>query len=385
MKVGVLTFFRNANYGAMLQARALCSFLESSGFDVVFLDTVVQTLHRRGLLGTCARSALGLMAGDRKRMRGTFRSFLRARAESSIESYADSFPVSPPLRSEGALRAYAKGLDAVVVGSDQMWNPHWALPYLPIVFLGFAPPGCRRIAYAPSFGVSEWGNDRREDAASFLRQFHAISVRETGGEGIVRALFPEASVQTVLDPTLLIGSAFWRKQLPEESTSNAGRYSFSYFLRWTRRLEAVQWNDRLSALSAGEEVLGVSAPVRGRILRHLCSRNGVSGKIDVSEWLVRIANARFVITNSFHGTVFSILFHRPFAVVLLDRSKAASDMNGRIYSLLDMLGLSDRMLPASAFDALADVRSHPIDWDAVESRLDLERKRSAAFLLDALS
>ena len=385
MKIGILTFYRNANYGAMLQALGLFRFLRSIGHEPVFLRTPIQRMHQRGFWRTCGRCLLSVASGHPKQATRFFRAFLTAKAVAPLERFAGIFPVSPPLGTAARARRYCRPLGAVIVGSDQLWNPHWVLSRLSLVFLDFVPPGCRRIAYAPSFSVPEWPEEGRGEVGRLLKRFHAISVRESSGEEIVRTLCPGADVETVLDPTLLVGSDFWRSQVSVRPPGGRAPFLFSYFLPWTRRGDVRKWKETLAALWPEVAVLDDSAPPPGGAIGWLCGRNGIRGKVPVPVWLDRIANADFVLTNSFHGTAFALLFHRPFATVLLSGSKTTADMNERIESLLEKAGLPDRMVPAGSFDALGRVRDRPLDWDSVDARLSAERDRSKRFLLRALS
>lgn len=385
MKIGILTFYRNSNYGAMLQATALCAVLRNEGHEPVFLDTAIQTLHRRGFAGTAARFAFRLVSGNADGAMAAVGSFLRAKAESGIESYADPLPVSPPLRTMKALRKYAAGLDAAIVGSDQMWNPHWTAPFLPVVFLDFAPETCRRVAYAVSFSVPEWRQSNAGAAGTLMEKFRAIGVREKSGERIVGALCPGISARTTLDPTLLAGRTFWESKIPGEPDRMRKRHAFSYFLPRTSERDISKWNESAAALPGVDEVLDASAAPRGRLFARLCSRFGVHGKIGVDEWLRRLAESRFVVTNSFHGTAFAVIFHRPFASVLLGGGESSRDMNERIVSLLSEIGLEDRMVQPGSFGELKAIFEKPVDWSGVDAKLQTARLQSEKFLREALS
>ncbi len=355
MKIGIVTFYDAPNYGAMLQAYALWKYLEARGHQVKFIKIPFRNT-RRIPLWRCfvSRSFKGIKVKLNKHVRFFITDF--------------------------ALR-YPKGLpngdyDAVIVGSDQMWNPKWVLPWLKEVFLDFVPPSCQRIAYAPSFGVKEWGESKREEVGALLKKFSSISVREESGINIVRDLSGRDTT-CLLDPTLLQNAKFYQEIMDEVTQKDS--YIFAYFLD-----EWADGADERKALKQCCDVLGVNivktdkCAVKGWFLGLLCHGLGIKGKISLRHWLSSIATAQFVITNSFHGTVFAILFHRPFVSLLL--KGCAGDMNDRVVSLLTKLGLEKRMCYADEIGKVKLLSQDKIiNWQDVDSRLDCMRESSDCF------
>lgn len=276
----------------------------------------------------------------------------------------------------------------MIVGSDQMWNPHWVLPYVPLVFLGFCPPGCRRVSYAASFSVPKWPSEKRDEVAGLLRQFHAVGIRERSGINVIEGIAPDVHSQVVLDPTLLLDGKDYRPLFSEclGSEVDATGKIFSYFLPATPSKEANGWVDAtIAAFQDKIEVVDIEQPVVKSCLVPICRFLEISGKISVMEWLGRIATARFVLTNSFHGTVFSILFRRPFASVLLHSSKAGRDMNERLLSLLPALGLESRLVHFGEESRMKDLVSARINWEEVHAKLVSLRNVSFSFLRSSLT
>lgn len=376
MKIGILTSWGAHNYGAMLQAWALMTFLRREGHEPVFLDTVLGTKHVRPLWKT-------VLSFSKK----TVRRDLQNRVDHAIASFSASFPSTPPLHSWKKLKSGTRSFDAVIVGSDQMWNPHWVLPYVPLVFLGFCPPGCRRVSYAASFSVPKWPSEKRDEVAGLLRQFHAVGIRERSGINVIEGIAPDVHSQVVLDPTLLLDGCDYRPLFSElgGEVDAAGKV-FSYFLPATPPKEENAWiSAAIAAFQNAIEVVDVEQPVLKSCLAPICRWLGIAGKISVLEWLGRIATARFVLTNSFHGTVFSILFRRPFASVLLHSSKAGRDMNERLLSLLPALGLESRLVCCGEEERMVGLVSSPIDWENVHEKLGSLRERSFSFLRASLA
>ena len=372
MKIGIVTFYRVANYGAMLQAYALWQYLAVRGHEVVFIDHP-RTSARRMLLWRClvSRSVKGVIV--------KLRNYVRF----PMTQFAVSYPQTRRCWTLDDVREATADCDAFVVGSDQMWNPKWCSgPSLPFVMLDFAPQGRPRLAYAVSFGTKEWREDQNAAfAGELLRKFAKISVREESGVALVERLSGRADAECLLDPTLLQTADFYRSifvhQRGNEDETAKGPYVFRYMLD--------EWDDAAASQKAFAFVqsrLGIQcvetdrAPVRG-LLGPLCRVLGVTAKVSVPDWLSKIAHADFVFTNSFHGTVFAILFHKPFVSLLL--RGPMSGMNERALSLLAKLGLSDRAVYADELEKCEKTIATPIQWDVVDEILVKLQARTAGF------
>ena len=363
VKIGIVTFYRVANYGAMLQAYALWKFLESRGHEIVFIH-IPRVAPERIPLWRCfvSRSWKGVVTK------------LRLRIRHSITEFAASYPQTFVCHSIDDIKRETAACDVFIVGSDQMWNPIWCSgEHLPLVMLDFAAEGKPRIAYAASFGVESWDEKYGpERAGAALSKFKAISVREASGVEIVKDLTGRTDAKCLLDPTLLHGSGFYRRIIAERQIVNCddSSYVFRYWLQWSDVREsdgAVELIKKLIGVNCVEDD---SIPVGGvgASFYRMC---GVQGKVTVPEWLNKIAGASFMLTNSFHGTVFAILFHRPFLSVLL--RGGMSGMNERALSLLQILGLEDRAIYLDEVVEYERLIAEPIDWISVESRLDAKR------------
>ena len=371
MKIGIVTFYRVANYGAMLQAYALERYLKARGHDVVFIAHE-RCIAKKHPLWRCfvSRSLLGV------------RIKLKNYVRHSITAFARDFPQTRFCRTLEDVREATKDCDAFIVGSDQMWNPMWCSGvYLPLVMLDFADSRKPRIAYAASFGTREWREDQdAERAGELLRKFSKISVREESGVALVKELSGRMDAQCLLDPTLLQTADFYCEIMMRRQVTSVERdnpYIFRYILD--------EWDDATSSQKAFDifqSCVGLSRVEMDRIpvsgaLGPLCQLLSVTAKIPVPDWLWKIAHADFVFTNSFHGTVFSILFHRPFVSLLL-RGRM-SGMNERLLSLLAKLGLSERGVYADETEKIKAIANQPIQWELVEENLKKLRLETDAF------
>ena len=380
MKIGIVTFFSVPNYGAMLQAFALWKFLEELGHGVEFIDYAFGNTQRIPLW-RC------FIARHFSNYRDVVRRKLKSFVRFDIVKFSDIFPRTQRISTFKALKEIGSKFDAFIVGSDQMWNPIWCSgAQLPIVMLDFAIEGKSRIAYATSFGGKEWRKDQNAgDAGRFLRKMTAISVREQSGVDLVRRLSGRTDAKCLIDPTLLYTASFYRQVFAKENLRQGDTnepFIFSYLLD--------EWSDDKSAqpvLEYVRKVLGVTRVVTDRVavsgfLGPFCRAIGVESKVPVCDWLSRISASEFVLTNSFHGTVFAILFHRPFVSILL-RGKM-SGMNERILSLLGKVGLESRAIYADDLKGLTTLLTEKVDWRSVDASLDDEREYASDYLFGSL-
>lgn len=372
MKIGIVTFFRVANYGAMLQANALRRFLESMGHEVVFISHPRVVATKMSLWRVFVSRGL-------KGVKIKLKNYVRH----SITDFAATFPQTKLCRTMAEVRQATADCDAFIVGSDQMWNPMWCSgKHLPLVMLDFAPEGKPRIAYAASFGTTVWREDQdAKQAGELLHKFVKISVREESGIKLANELSRRTDVVQMLDPTLLHSPDFYRKIIADagvEISTHTRPTVFRYMLD--------EWDDASASQKAFEFVKGKlnlkdtdsdRIPVRG-LLAPLCKLLGVTAKVSVPEWLAKIAASDFVFTNSFHGTVFAIFFHRPFLSILL--RGPMSGMNERAISLLKKLGLESRAVYADNIAAIEAALATPIDWGKVDAACDVYAERSRSFL-----
>lgn len=361
MKIGIVTFFKAINYGAMLQAYALMRYLENRGHKVQFVA------HERLMTERIPfwRCFLRL---NKRELRNRLSRFFQF----EIVQFADIMPQTCFSRNFNELVDSCKSFDAVIVGSDQMWNPMWcAQKYLPLVMLDFVNPKAKRISYAVSFATDIWPKScNKELAGNLLRKFYAISVREESGVDLVREISMRNDACCLIDPTLLHTESFYRQFIDGsmQSTSSGQPYIFEYVLdEWGVGPVIEHVEMAVKELTQTSTIMTDKMPPKnlcGSLLfRHL----GVTSKISVAQWIKSVANAKFVITNSFHGTVFAILFHRPFVVMPLEGRMAT--MNCRIMSLLNLLGISSRVVKGRGINDVRIALFSDLNWADVDKRL----------------
>lgn len=349
MKVGTLTFHWASNYGAILQAYALQQFLRDRGVSTEIVDYVPVRVVAIRFVQRLRQRAFADFARERK-----MRRFRRHHLSVSAKRY----------RSRPSLGNSGGKYDAFVCGSDQIWNEWFTLnaeggPTLSYL-LDFVPPEAKRISYAASFGVDHLSREMIEVVKPALAKFDALSVREQSGAAIVASLGMAATV--VVDPTLLLTATDYEKLIGAHRPAVTYRL-FSYLLH----------GDQVAANEVRDYLVATHFPGE---------RPYQKGPISVLDWLYHLKNAEQVLTNSFHGVVFCLIFKRPFVVVAVEG--AGSTMNGRFATLLAAVGLEDRMVRSSDPVMLDQLLAKEIDWSAVGVALESMRSASSKFLMEAL-
>lgn len=375
MKAGLLTFHHAHHYGAQLQAYALMRKTESAGADCEVINyvrpdtTEGNRLFKKGLSARALLSNANTLVnyGRLRRRYKRFESFVNDDMKLSARFY----------RSYEELLKDAPEYDVYVCGSDQIWNPfiYKENTYDPAFFADFAKSG-RRIAYAPSFGISEIPEDKRDDLRRYLERFDCLSVREKQGEKIIRDVTGRDSV-TVLDPTLLLTGDEWSGLSADPVYKEP--YILCYFISDPRR-----YSGYVKALSEKYGLPVVSLCGARRVVpqtRHTVLDAGPR------EFLGLFRDASMVCTNSFHGTVFSITFRKDFFsfAAALNSEKT---VNSRLYNILEKFGLVGRIfspdMKESDFLSRISGEANSIDYASVYEILEKEREMSYKYLKDSL-
>lgn len=256
------------------------------------------------------------------------------------------------------LRNEAPLADVYISGSDQVWRED-----NPADFLDFGPDSIKRISYAASFGVDSFSKESMKKKKKFLRRFQHISVREEDGLDICKQMGYEKAV-CVLDPTLLFDFNYYKTKFNLVETTPPKKYIFLYLLG-----DVLGTNvDQIVGFAAENGLEVKYADTHGQ--------NNSYPKIYPSaiEWLNLVLNSEMVITNSFHGTAFSVILHKKFCSI----RKGESD--GRIYTLLNKVNLADHIYDSNFKYCLET----DIDYSDVEKRLEVFRQYSLNYLENAL-
>lgn len=366
MRIGILTFHFVSNYGAVLQSYALRQALLQCGHDAGFIDYQPDYMTWGGSLRLpVSRAALRVNA----QILAIRAARLRARRFSTFDAAFARFrerhlpTLTPTVCDHDALANAMRSLDVVVCGSDQIWNPPLRHGVDLAYFAAMAPPLVRRVAYAASFGRDDIESEHYPAIRMGLQGLDAVGVREQGALGLV-ARISDVPATLVPDPTLLLTD-----YSPVIEATGPSRTLFMYAIRGeslTRKVAEHLASHRDLALRTP------FSPLQPRL------RSSATPVLSPAAWLGAIRDADVVVTNSFHGTVFSILFRRPFVALGLPGAKAG--LSSRVISLLSQLGLSERFMPADDARDPRAVLEAPIDWEAVEVSLHTIRATGHTFL-----
>lgn len=365
MQIGISTFHNAHNYGAMLQAYGLQEALKDFGYSPFFVDLHHRHLNAQNRKLTPIRNHKDLL----KRIVVALSGRKLAARYNHFETFKKNhLRLSRRYETLEELRADPPAFGCFVCGSDQIWNVQQGVS--PHFFLDYAPPGARRIAYAPSFGVEEIPQCHEDAIRKLLEGFSAISVRERSGAAIVEKITGKAP-EIVLDPVFLPAREKWDEIMKPPSIDEP--YLVFYSL---------EVNQELSALvGMASKALKIPIVVLGKpgafILKNRCLVKIDSGPAEFLGW---IANAKALITNSFHATSFSIIFNIPFAV------HPHSTRNTRIEHILGIAGMQNRLLRNGEVDRddLISLLSTAPHFGKLPLNLDNERSKSIDFLRSAI-
>jgi len=292
-----------------------------------------------------------------------------------FEKFArEKFRLSKVYSSKSELGSQADNYSAFLVGSDQLWLPsNIAADYYT---LNFVPKDIRKIAYATSFGVSTLPQSTQKSAKMFLPRIDYISVREITGQKLIRDL-TGIDVPVVCDPTLLLTADEW-KTIQVEEPFIKDKYIFCYFLGdnpYPRRFARELKN------KTGYKIVALQQ-IDAYIRSDTRFADEAPYNVGPSDFINLIRNAEFVCTDSFHGTVFSILNHKTFFSFRRFKTKSTMSTNSRIDSLLEVLDIKSRLLEGN--ESVDEEMNKSIDYSLVDSRLKTFIEDSKEFLSKSL-
>jgi hypothetical protein len=390
-RVGIITLHYVDNHGGVLLACGLQKAINSLGYAAEIIDyDPTQIPSRLGHLFQTTARRLTQVPSYFLSPRATWRRFASGSGRlpslhphKSVGRRAERFEdfrhrhvkvTARRWQSADQLKQSPPLFDAYVCGSDQIWNPFMCRPdnvpgYDAAYFLHFAP-AAKRIAYAPSIAVPEIPVDLADEFVRLANGIGRLSCREEAGAETIARLCGRG-VRWVADPVLLLRATVWQAVAGPVAP---GRYLLCYFLGAGEGCRALA---KRLATTHGLKVKMISTIPAD--IEALAAED--VGSIGPAEFLSLVMGAACVCTDSFHGTLFSIIFERPFFVLERPGSSGQECMASRIHSVLGRLGLSDRL-------RLAEDPSPPelaMDYNDARSKLDVYRAESLDYLREALA
>lgn len=363
MKIGILTFHCAHNYGAVLQCYAMQEFLRSKGLDVEIINYRPKFLLKPYMLWNKERFVRNhfilslklllvqiLMYRSRyKRFQG-FERFINKRLNIGKVVFNNTLPPD---------------YDAYIVGSDQVWNPMITQGFDPVYFADF--PFVKGEKKYISYAASMEANTLSDDQAAFFKHhfdnFDSLSVREDSLQQLLQPLTSKPIMQ-VLDPVLMAPSRIWDCF----SCDNTGVEKYVVVYQVRHQPDTLRIAQHIAVQIGAKLKILVAWPIFRPI-------EGTNQTATPEAFVDVIRNAACVVTTSFHGTAFSIVFNRPFYTIKLN-----DGWDTRSQSLLTLLGLTDRIADATTSPVFTE-----IDYSSTNQKLEELRSNSQDYLLSALS
>jgi len=360
-KIGIITFHDADNFGAVLQAYALKETIKKVENDVEILNykqplilksyriIQINTNNLKSLIKSVLSSIIYLNIRISRKIK--FSSFRNKYLDLSEEIYKKS---------------EIQGKDVYIAGSDQIWNGE-ITGYDNTFFLSFPRGTAKGITYAASLGKDMINDQEREFLNKNINNIDCISVREDSAVHILYG-FTDKKISHVLDPTLLVEQSAWDKLIIDKYNHNKEKYLLIYSLSFDIELLRVA---ELVSKKLNLKVLYINNSIRRNKFGFKNIRTP-----SPEEFVTLFKNASFIVTNSFHGTAFSIIFNKDFITI-------PHKMRGtRMTSLLNLLKLEDRIITSS--DQLTEDFILNIDYHIPNELLKLEKEKSFAFLKQSI-
>lgn len=373
MKIGIITIHNSPNYGASLQAFALWKYITDCGHECEIIDLhrphqadfvpskkYVASRYKKDSSKTKIKKLIYRLLG-RKAQR-----YLTEEARKKFDAFNSQIRLSRPYYGVDELYLNPPLYDIYITGSDQLWNPTQSFCIEPY-FLTFVPKGKRKISYSSSIGITELTNKEKDMFRKALVQYDAISVRETQAKELLQNFIAKEIVQ-VADPTFLLPLETWQSIAvkPQEK----GKYLLLFTLGFNKTMLEYAMN------------LGNQSGLRVVYLTAVQPKDNGHYKAVADagpqEWIGYIANAEMVITDSFHGSVFSIITGTNNFFTYISPS---NQRGSRITDLLETFGLTDHLLKQELHQTYRELSAIEVNHEQVAEIIQKERERSQYFLI----
>lgn len=347
-KIGIITTHHYPNYGNKLQNYALQTVLQRMGFDVETIDDA-RTWKSMNSWKENWKVLLHVLTGFRYVPYHT-RVFKFIHFSKRYINYS---PIV--IRKDSDVNKLKLTYDYFVVGSDQIWNPEWPIFSNAFGFAAFANKE-QKVAYAPSLGISEMLPERTDEYRQWLSNWKALSCREYEGAKIIEEL-SGIRTKVVLDPTLLLTKNEW--EILASCPVLKSKYAVLYSLREID-------NELMHSIKEDVAHKGLSLFVLGAY--------DLNNSYGPSEFLSLFKNSDYIYTDSFHGCVFSLLFHRSLTVLHINENEKIKDKISRIITLFENAGITHNNFP-QPLNSISN-----IDWETVDIKLATKRLESIEYL-----
>ena len=360
-KVALMTWYKYNNYGTVLQCVSLYNCIRDMGYDV---DVVAYQPGRNKYL--YQDSPLELFFEPITR-RMEIRSIRSQERSDLFEKFKNQYiTVTEEFENYSELYSLNQKYDCFVCGSDQIWS--MTRSFDDKFYLSFVSDGYKKVSYAPSFGVVKPSAEQMVDMIKgLLSDFTHLSVRETAGKQFIKEITGREA-EIVLDPTLLLQPNAWESYMNQVTQLKSKKYIICYFLG--------DENNYLKNVIELSKTLNAPYFLIPATQKQKNKPHVLQDPIGPAEFVYLIKNASYVCTDSFHGLAFAINFSVPFSIYRRFKDSDPKSQNSRIYSLLQVLNLNDR-LEKNAF-------RQSIDYASVQTKLNQLRRNSLSYLEESI-
>lgn len=371
MKIGIITWFTGSNYGTNLQAIALQYFLRQKGNEVNIINyEIAPPIVRNGGRNLIEKIKNQPGKYARKYALHKYRSQIAKRNQKMADEIRQNCILTDRIQDDKEFIDICNKFDLLICGSDQIWNPNW---YHKFYYADYSDISTSRISYAPSMGVNNIPEDKLSEIIAGLRKFDYISVREERGAEILAPYLKEKPT-VVLDPTFLLSKEDWSNIFPDKKETGTSDYVLAFFLSENKQqLQATR------DFAKKHNLRCVLVPYGG--LTYLQNAE-IHADVSSGDLLNLIRHARYVVTDSFHITVFSLIHGKQFYTFQRFKENAYSSQNVRITNLLKLVHLGHRMIPYEA-TYINDLKE--IDYEATSQIMEREISKSKEFLLSSIN
>ena len=360
LDIKIVTCHDVNNFGASLQAYALQTYLELQGHHVQIVDYKPR-YHSTGYIKSGLKGGL---RGVVKKIYSLIINQSHRERNRKFRQFTDSrLHLTPKYNYIQELMTSQMDADVFIAGSDQIWNSLYLIGRDPVFYLDFVKKGVRKVAYAPSLTIPE--NDRRVEYLYHkeLPEFDFISVRENSSLPFIQKI-GRSDAEVVCDPVLLLSVQEWDRLIPKHELVD-GEYLLVYDFDNNQQIATIA---RIIAEKRKLKIINISIDT----LRDLGHKRSDVGP---EEFLSLIRGAAFVVSSSYHATLFSLMYHKPFCVV-----KRQLNINQRMEDFLDDCGLNERIVTEYSPSLLDDY-----DAQQVNKKMEAIILSSKGYLSRALS
>lgn len=384
-KVGIVSCYFKYNYGSMLQAYATKYILDKNQIENETISCDENASFKKGKKKfyrsqifnfSFIKSKLGMvMLKFRKKLNKKLGNNIKTRNKYFNEFKKEHFNLSVPYKTYDELSKSSYNYSSFIVGSDQLWLPvNVVADYYT---LNWVPDDVNKVSYSTSFGVSKVEKKYEGIYKKFLNRINHLSVREESGVKLIKDL-TKLDAKLVCDPTLLLTRDDWDKIVDSKRIID-DKYILCYFLGKNKNHR--KFAEKLKKLT-GFKIVS---------LNHLDEYVKYSDKfcdeapynIGPSEFINLIKNAEYICTDSFHGTVFSVIYNKYFFDFRRHKANSKISTNSRIDTLLNIAGIESKRI-LTGLENPNDYINLEIDWDTVDQNIDSFRKESEEWLLASL-